>query len=386
MNDKINKFAYKPMTRWILVVTILLIVVINTNVLLGMTRIQDIARPLGERSNKLMGMGLVVGLKNGDGGDVLIMARPLFTLLQKMGNPAGSLEELKDAKSVALVWVTGQLGRNGFHNGDKIDITVSTMGKAGSLAGGVLIPIPLGSVNIQDKTVYAWASGPISIPDSEYPTTGIIKDGADVEINFLYDYVDYDEVGRPFFDLVLDRSSFQTARAIAMLIEDINTAPGSVDESYLETDNVEERFALPLGPRTVRVYIPASQMRDSASYIARVMDQFIELPNSEAIIAIDEKAGTIVITANVDISPCVVTVNGLAIRVIEPKPVPNPGQPLVKQSQWTYFDTNTTAERSARIMDLIDALDKLKVPVQEKINAIYALREAGALHARIKIK
>ena len=261
-------------------VVVLLAVVVTGMPTFGMTRIQDIARPLGERSNKLVGLGLVMGLKNGDGGDVLITARPLFTMLQKMGNPPGSLEELKNAKNVALVMVTAELSSSGVRNGDKVDVVVSTIGKASSLAGGMLMPTALQSINSQDEMVYAWAEGPISIPDQEYETTGAVKGGAIIEVGLEYDYIDYDPEGRSYFDLILydDQAGWQTANTIAMTIEDINTAPGA-DESISETAVASQSYAEVLGPRTIRVFIPPKRMRDYASYIGQVLDHIIDLPN-----------------------------------------------------------------------------------------------------------
>ncbi len=180
--------------------TIILTVLLTTQPAGALTRIRDIARPLGERENTLMGWGLVVGLNGtGDGGDVLITARPMLTLLQKLGNPPAGLEDLKNAKNVAIVMITARLNRNGVRSGDQIDVTVSSPGKASSLAGGMLLPTPLQSTNIKDDRVYAWAQGPISIPDNAHPTHGQVKSGADIEYDFFNHFVSQDEIGKRTF-------------------------------------------------------------------------------------------------------------------------------------------------------------------------------------------
>ncbi len=359
----------------------------------SLTRIRDIARPLGERNNKLLGWGLVVGLDGtGDGGDVLITARPLLAMLQKLGNPPQSVQDLKQAKNVAVVMVTAEMGRNGNLNGDKIDVRVSSLGKAKSLAGGNLLPCPLRSSNMQDDSVYAWASGAISLPDKNHKTAGVIKGGAEIEDNFVYSYISRDEVtGEYYFDLVLDddQANWQSAKAVAMEIEAMNTVPGSNQEQVAVAGAMGyERSAYAISPRDVRVKVPDKQALHPADYIARVMNLVVDLPNPEATIVINEKTGTIAITGNVEITPCTVHVPGLVIRIAGDKATPSGaagagvnGQPVVKQSEWSRFDT--TGSKRNDIDDLTAALDQLNVPVQEKINAIYALRDIGALRARI---
>jgi len=388
MNRQNNKFSVKK-HRAILFMRAGIITMMITCQLNALTRIRDIAHPLGERNNKLCGWGLVVGLNGtGDGGDVLVTARPLLTLLQKLGNPPASLEELKNAKNVALVLVTAELGRNGVRNGDKIDVTITSPIKASSLAGGVLWPAPLQSLGYQDDTVYAWAEGAISIPDPENKTTGIVKGGAQIEVDLLHDFVSYDEkTRRSSFDLVLDdeQSTWQNTHAIAMIIEEMNTAPG-VDRGagYIETGDVSARTALALDCRTVRVFLPQQQAINASNYITRVMDLGIDLPDPDATIVINEKTGTIAITGNVAIASCSVTVSGLVIRIVTPEPQPQPGQPVIKETQWSKFDT--VGDNTAKIDDLIAAMDQLNVPIQQKIHAIYALRDAGVLRANVRNK
>jgi len=376
-----------PNTRHFLAGTLGMLIILSAGrPAQALTRIRDIARPAGERTNMLTGLGLVVGLDgNGDGGDLLITARPLMSLLIKMGNPPTSLEELKKANNVALVAVTAELGRNGVRNGDKIDVQVSSIGSAKSLAGGNLLMTPLRSTRIEDDRIYAWAQGSMSIPDPQHKVNGVVKNGADIEIDFIHDYHDYDNNGQAYFDLVLDedQDSWQAARILAMTINEMTVAPGAgLGGNFGDEDVIAQRCAVVLDPRNIRITIPVRQADDPASFITRVMNLVVDLPEPEATIYINEKTGTIAFTGNVEIAPVVVHVNGLSVRSIEPPPQPQPGQPLVNESQWSKFDTAT--EAAGKINDLISVLDQLNVPIQEKINAIYALRDAGALRARIK--
>ena len=324
----------------------------------------------------------------GDGGDVLVTARPLFALMQKLGNPPGSLEELKNAKNVAYVLLTAELGRNGARNGDKIDVTVASAVKASSLEGGILWFGALQSINSQDDTVYAWAEGSISLPDKDNKTTGVIKDGAEIEVDLLHEFVSYDEkTGRSSFDLVLDddQGTWQNTHAIAMIIEEMNTAPGADRAGgYIEAGDASTRTAWALDSRTIRVFMSERQALNASNYITRIMNLGIDLPDPEATIVINEKTGTIAITGNVNIASCSVTVSGLMIRIVTPEPKGQPGKPVISQTEWSKFDT--VNDNTAKIDDLIAAMDQLNVPVQQKIHAIYALRDAGVLRANVKNK
>ncbi len=377
MKDKTDNLTH---TRSLLTLFVTALVIMASAVPAGgLTRIRDIARPLGERTNKLWNWGLVMGLNGkGDGGDVLITARPLMTMLQKMGNPPLHLDELKNAKNVALVMVTAELPRNGVCSGDEIDIKISCMGRASNLDGGILVMTPLRSANHADDTIYAWAQGQVSIPNTDNPTSGIIKNGAVMEVDFLHSFVDQDANGRAYFDLIIDEdlSGWQTAYEIALRINDINAPTAFQADASLDIEAGTPPIAVAHDPRNIRIHIPDKRAGNPAGFISQVMRMVVDLPDPEATIVINERTGTIAITGNVEITPCSVTVTGLMIR-IDPQIKP-------QQTQWSKFDT--IKEGTAKLDDLITALDQLNVSVKQKIDAIYALKDAGSLRARIKVK
>ncbi|MCH9023064.1 MAG: flagellar basal body P-ring protein FlgI [Planctomycetes bacterium] len=358
----------------------LLVLCVFASGALGLTRIRDIARPLGERNNKLTGYGLVVGLKGtGDGGDSLVTRRPLIAFLQKLGNPV-ELMELNNAKNVAFVFVTAQLGRNGVRNGDKIDVYVHSMADAKSLEGGTLLMTVLRGSHHADDRVYGMAQGPITILDKNIPTTGVAKAGADIETDFMHEYVDYDEqTGQASFTLVLDddHANFQVVKTIKMLIDEEFTRPGV----QLGQAGSDEPTAVILDPKNIQIRIPPKQAATSAMFIARVMALPVELPEPEATVVINRRAKTIAITGNVEIAPVVIHVDGLTIRVLNPAAAAAPvGQQLITR-EWTPL--NTTDEDSIGLNDLIDALDQLNVPFESKVNAIYAINRAHSLLGRL---
>src|SRR6476619_4651267 len=106
-------------------------------------RIADITRLGGQHTNMLTGIGLVTGLKGtGDGGDYLPAIRPLAALLDTFADQAQA-KELGDVQNVALVGLVATVPKDGAQTGDKIDVYVTSWGKATSLKGGRLFPIPM---------------------------------------------------------------------------------------------------------------------------------------------------------------------------------------------------------------------------------------------------
>jgi len=380
--DNLKYSMSKTIRPGVLCVLIILVVAGRVG---AMVRIRDIARPLGERSNKLIGDGIVVGLKGtGDGGDALIASRPFREMLQRMDNPV-ELEDLNDAKNFAYVMVTAELGRGGVRSGDKIDVYVHSMGKAKSLEGGTLLIAPLLGSHYADDHLYGWAQGPVTITDPEIPTSGVIKAGADIEEDFFHQYIERDpETGESFITLVLDEdhASWLAAKVIADNINEETAAPDADINSLADGNSSFEAVAVALDTKNIRVNLSAKQARLPSSFVARIMNLQIDLPDPEATVVVNERTGVIVITGNVEISPVMVTVDGLSIRVINPEPEPMPNRPVVSETQWAKI--NISERKGIAIDQLIDALDQLNVSVQQKINAIYEISRAGALHARIK--
>ena len=347
----------------------------------AMTRIQDIARPSGERGNILIGTGLVTGLNGTGDGKLDMTANAVRSWLRKAGNPVEDLDAIKDMDNVAFVTVTVDLSRNGVVDGDDIDVVVSSLGSASSLSGGILFATPLTPLHDRDNTVYAWAQGKIALPDPKHPTVGVIHDGATVEVPHFHNYVQQEQSsGRFYFDLILDESfeSFQNAQAMVVEINAMNAIPGGENNpDYVEVLDT----ARALDAKTIRVYIPDKQVEKYPSFIARIMNLPIELPESEAVVVINERSGTMSFGGNVEILPCVITVDGMMITIIEPEPQPAPGQSIARDSQYAAFDTS--GDSTVQLRELIKALDQLKVPFYKKVEAVYQLKTGSWLKARI---
>src|SRR5205823_4204035 len=96
---------------------------------------------------------------------------------------------------------------------------------------------------------------------------------------------------------------------------------------------------------------------------------------------LNEKTGTLIVTGDVEISPVVISHKGLTISTIAPAPVPTARNPLVNTRQTVALDT--TNEGGAKLQDLVNALEQLKVPAADRITIVEELYKTGKLHARL---
>lgn len=339
----------------------------------SLTRIRDIARPLGERTNQLVGVGLVVGLNGTGDGDSLATKRPMMEMLQKLGNPV----DINDitAKNVAYVSISARIGRNGARSGDLIDVQVSSANGAKSLAGGRLIASPLQSSSPENDDMIAMAEGLISVPNEDYPTSGVIYGGAVIEDDILYTYVTpYEQIGQGgYFTLVLDdeHADFQVARTVAMEIESEFSPPGDLPTNT--GLNLPEVYFQ--DPKNLQITIPESQMDNAPLLIARILDLQLELPLPEAKVVIDRRSQTIAITGTVEIAPVSVMVGGVTIQITEP------GDGTGDAAGGTGPETAGTTLRQ-----LIAAMDQINIPIEQKMEAIYSIQRANCLLARLETK
>src|SRR5436190_8211392 len=316
-------------------------------------KIADVTRIGGQRTNVLTGLGLVYGLKGtGDGGDFQPAIKPLASMLAKFSDPA-TVTELSKRNNVALVSITATVPANGVRDGVKIDVYVTSLGAASSLKGGRLFVTPMQGPT-PGSGIFALAQGPLSIEDPSTPTVGRVSGGAVMEADLPAHFIDN---GR--FTLVVEdpSASWSTASTIAKIIND---AEGDTGGSAIAVD-----------PKNIVVSIPAIERDRPDSYIARV--QSLPLPSipTEARVLINERKGTMIMTGDVEISPVVIIHKGLTISTITPPPVPTPRTPVISTKETVALDT--TNQGGAKLQDLVNALDSLKVPPEDRIAIVQEL-------------
>ncbi len=338
-------------------------------------RVQDITRLQGQRTNKLMGYGLVVGLTGtGDGEKYLPTMRTLAALHGRYHAPILADTDVKGNRTVALVSVEAQIPEHGAREGQAVDVIVSAIGTTKSLRGGQLLTTPLQYAMFDPndpatQAILALAGGPVVLSDEKTPTRGVIRDGAVLEADFIYSFIADGQI-----TLVLDEGhadwswAHMVARAInhELLHPALTTAGGDAG------NNVGADVALALGPKTIAVRVPAFELVSPARFISSVQQTpLFELPEPAARVTINRATKEVAFTAGVTVSPAVLQIPGAGtIRIGKTETEgskPAPGAVIT-------FD------------ELYLTLTTIKLTPDQMIDAIEHLREAGALHAQVQYR
>lgn len=339
------------------------------------TNVQDLVRIKGHERNVLTGMGIVIGLSGtGDSSkDSYVAARPYAELLRHLGNPIYSLDDLAKADAYAIVDVTMEIPPTGVREGDRLDVHVSTLFNAKSLAGGRLFvaPLRLPLPDSPELEPLAFAEGSIILENAS-TRTGVVRNGGqmlrDIRTNPIT------KSGTMTLVMKDQYAGYPVATTIAGAINDEFVLEGQTEIAIVED------------AKNIKILVPEADRARPAQFIATLMTIPIDpsLIQTEARIVINEKQGIILVTGNVQIGPVGITHKGLTITSVTPEPQPTVDQPRTDVSRWTGIDTTDRAGRnSTRLIELLDAFKSLNVPVQDQIAVIYELRKTGALHAEI---
>lgn len=342
-------------------------------------RIKDITRLKDVRDNQLVGLGLVVGL-NGTGDSTSSMAnvQMVANMLANFGLtiPPNQVR----VRNVAAVTVTATLGP--FNNtGDRLDVTVSSIGDAKSLQGGTLLMTPLKGA---DGETYAVAQGAVLVggygasgggggsasAQKNHPTVGTIPSGAIVEKEvptaFIHD---------GSLTLVLNQPDFTTAARVAQTVNKVFTAntARAVDEA------------------TITVTLPPSYKDDPVGFIA-ALEELPVRPDAVAKVIVNERTGTVVIGGNVRISSVAVAHGNLSVRVETSQKVSQP-PPLSQGETKVTEETKLKVQEqpgslvalpaTTSVNDLVRALNAIGATPRDVITILQAIKEAGALHGEL---
>ena len=342
------------------------------------TRIKDIAKVQGVRSNQLIGYGLVVGLPGtGDSDKVKQMITSTVSMLRSFGITV-SEDDLK-SDNVAAVMVTATLPPF-VREGDTIDVTISSMGNADSIQGGTLLQTPLRAANGE---VYAVAQGPVSTggfiagngsgnkAQRNFPTVGTTPNGAIVERT-----VEDDLGEQGTISLSLSSADFTTASRITQAI---NSAYGNIAHAA--------------NPGRIDIRIPNYYRSNVVEFVSSI-EELSVTPDSVAKVVFNERTGTIVMGGNVTVDECAITQGGLSIRVTRDADVSQPapfsyGTTMITRNEDVDVEeapsSTIVMPPTTSINDIVGALNAVGATPRDCISILQAMKAAGAIHAVLEI-
>ncbi len=303
-------------------------------------RIKDITTIEGIRENILMGMGIVTGLGGKGDSRGMIMTQRMFQNLAANYGIDSPAEDIR-SNNIAAVMVTARV--SGFARaGETIDVTVSAVGDAKSLEGGVLLLTPLKGANGQ---VYAVAQGRI-ITGTTAITTGSSPAAAIIEREIVSSFINNNKI-----NIVLKYPDFVTATQIALAVQSINA-------------NLKVRV---VDAGLVEVELTEQEINNPADFISQY-EILTVTPDNTATVVIDKKTGVVVSGGDIVIQPASVSIPGVQISVGSSQNTPN-----------------THSVSSSTVTEFIATLNAAGLNTDTIISLLEAVYRAGAINARLII-
>lgn len=347
-------------------------------------RLKDMGRFLGWRDNMLTGYGIVTGLAGtGDSSRNRPSRQALANVLGQFDLQVGT-DEL-ESRNVAAVIVTATLPASAYV-GDKLDVSVTSVGDARSLAGGALVMTPLYG---PDKAVYALAQGSVTVGGYRYDangnlaqknhtTAGVVSEGGTVEVAVKPD------LGAAANELVfvLKNPDVTTAERVA---DKINEGLGA-------------HVAVADGAAAVRIKTDPAQSGSLNRFMSRIEGLKVT-PDRHATVVVNEKTGTVVAGGDVKVSTVAISHGDLKVAVTAEVSASQPGLIGVTGSGVrSLVITNTRLSASegngagtavfpnTTVADLVQALARMRVSTRDMIAILQAVKTAGALHAELIVQ
>jgi flagellar P-ring protein precursor FlgI len=341
--------------------------------------IRDISTIEGIRDNPLIGYGVVVGLKRtGDSQQTLFTTQTLANMLQRLGVqiPAATIQ----VRNIAAVMVTASLPPFA-RPGTALDVTVSSVGDAKSLEGGVLL---LTSLHAADGQVYAEAQGPLTLggytvggngnsKEVNHVTVGRVPSGGIVERDASIDLAKMKTVS-----ISLREQDFTVTRDIASVI---NHEFGKTVATAVDSRRVDLNMSLIGDPSVPTV-------------IAKVQNISVAI-HPAAKVVMNERTGTIVMGGDVKLSPVSVLHGDLTVEVTTTFAVSQP-EPFSKTGTTQVVPETTLKAKEgparsielkegASVEELINGLHTMGASARDIVAILQAIKAAGGLQAELEV-
>ncbi|BBC72166.1 flagellar P-ring protein FlgI [Altererythrobacter sp. B11] len=341
-------------------------------------RVRDLGTFQAVRSNQLTGYGIVVGLDGSGDDNFAYLTEAMRGVSTRLGLqlPPGANPALKNA---AAVLITADLPAFA-KPGQRIDVTVSAIGKAKSLRGGALVLTPLYGA---DGQIYAMAQGNLAVGGLgvsgkdgsrltvNVPTVGRIAEGASVERGVATGFEQAD---------LLRWNLYQADFLTAARVRD------AINARYPGSAQVEDGVTLALNMPT-GADVRASMMADI---------EMIEVDPAEAAarVVVNSRTGTVVISSAVRLAPAAISHGSLVVRIDEDPRVVQPApfsRGVTAQEESSQVDAQQMGghvalfEPGASLAELVDALNLLGATPPDLVAILEALKQAGSLKAEMVV-
>jgi flagellar P-ring protein precursor FlgI len=345
--------------------------------------VRDITNIEGVRDNLLVGYGLVTGLRGtGDTQQTIFTVQTLANAMQKMGVliPPSTVV----VKNVAAVFITASLPPFA-RPGAKLDVTVSSVGDAHSLEGGVLL---MSALHGPDGQIYAEAQGALLMggyvagsganrKEVNASNVGTIPDGAIIERDTAVDLKGFKTVS-----LLLRNPDFATATTIA--------------------DTVNREFRKPVAvavdSRRIDISVADSSAQSVPLLITRVQNLMLDVQTPAKII-VNERTGTIVLGGSVKLSPVSIIHGNLSIQVatsyqvvqsgVAPKQQTPPTSTLVPQTKLNVNEgpaQTIRLDEGANVEELVNGLHAIGTTARDVVAILQAIKAEGGLQAELEVQ
>lgn len=384
------------------------------------TRIKDVATVEGARDNQLIGYGIVAGLDGQGDSDKQFTQQTMANIVRRFGIQIQPTDLTN--KNVAAVMVTALIPPF-TRQGTKLNVTVASLADAKSLQGGILLQTPLVA---GDGQVYAVAQGSVFLGGFDagtggaggasvtknHTTSGVVTDGALVE-----NEIPTTVFSKGVLEIVLRQGDFTSAVRMANAI---NEQIGKIAEA--------------VSPTTIDVYVPEEMQSPDKQmeFVARIENASF-VPDVSARIVINERTGTVVANANIQISKVAVAYGNLTVSVSSAPEVSQPngytdnsvnfggpggnggnagkgrfgglggpggpggragGNDGIKTEVVNRTTTNVSEEKRAMVVlndsptveDVAFALNSMGATPRELMSILQSIKDAGALNAELVLE
>jgi flagellar P-ring protein precursor FlgI len=260
----------------------------------------------------------------------------------------------------------------------QLDVTVSSLGDAKSLEGGMLLLTPLAAANGQ---TYAAAQGPLTLGGYSaggggnskvvnHPTVARIPSGAIVEKPLSVDLTQMQT-----FSFLLRNPDFATSRDLALAV---NTAMGRSVAHAVDSRRIE---------------VVADKDSSATELLAQIQELSVPV-HSIAKVVINERTGTVVMGKDVLLGAVSILHGNLEIEVKTQLAVSQPN-PLSQGQTQVVPETTVKATESpvrrielkqgATVEDLVRGLQSIGATGRDIVAILQAMKEANALHADLEV-